>query len=146
MYDPRRCDACHSDTELQDACYDLTIGAHTLAIDYRGRLCRGCARQLLRRRPRHPDDRRTRLLVEILLGHRFGEPVKVLWLQFGEHRVSALCRRRTRLESARPRIDPPDKARRPGHRRRRAPAADAPAQGPGVRVAVTPPRPGSGPA
>ncbi len=122
MIDPRRCDACGSDTELQDACYDLTIGAHTLAIDHRGRLCRGCARQLLRRRPRHPDDRPARFLVEVLLSHHFGEPVKVLWLQPGEHRVSALCRRRARLEQARPRVNPPDPARHPRPRRRRAPA------------------------
>ncbi len=131
MYDPRTCDLCQSDGEYQDMCHDLTVGSHPPGITYHGRLCRGCAREVLRRRPRQPDDRRARLLVEILLSHRFGEPVKVLWLQLGEHRVSALCRRRTRLEPARPRVNPPDRARRPGHRRRRAPAAAAPAQGPG---------------
>jgi hypothetical protein len=107
MFDPRSCNHCRAEFERSHMAYEVAISASSGALDFRGRYCPRCAAKALRRLGSGHNDPRALQAARTLLERRFGEPVRIVWLEAGERTTVVLCRRRHRLH------DPDD---RPTHR------------------------------
>jgi hypothetical protein len=90
----RTCDDCGRPTDAGRMAYEVAIDAHTKAPDFRGRYCPCCARDVRRRRRAGDVEPGAATAAAGLLERRFGEPMKVTWLQGDVHRWAVLARRR----------------------------------------------------